>query len=264
MKKNYLIILCAILFVGCKAPQQISYFQDAAQVDQIPSSVVAHQLTILPGDVLSIMVHSHDAELAALFNLSIQGYRIGQGVSASGSNSQATASYTVDSKGNIDFPQLGSIHVAGMTRDQLAEHVKGRLVNENRCKDAVVTVEMSNAYVNVMGEVAKPGRYAFTKDRLTVLDAISMAGDLTIQGRRENVIVLRRDGDITRTYTLNLMSIQDVASSPAYFLQQDDVVYVEPNDYRKRQTTVNGNNALSTGFWISIASLLMTVLNIFL
>lgn len=265
MKKNLLILLCAILFVGCKAPQQISYFQDAAQVDQIPSVVVARQLTILPGDVLSIMVHSHDPELAAIYNLSVQGYRVGMSAAAGASyNSQSTVCYTVDAKGNIDFPQLGTIQVMGMTRDQLSEHIKARLVNENRCKDAVVTVEMSNAYVNVLGEVNNPGRYAFTKDRLTVLDAISMAGDLSIQGRRENVIVLRRDGDVTRTYTLNLMSIQDVASSPAYYLQQDDVVYVEPNDYRKRQTTVNGNNTLSTGFWISVASLLMTVLNIFL
>lgn len=260
MKKLFFTLFCVISLVGCKTPTNVSYFQDAVREKNIMNDIVAQQLKILPGDVLNIVVHSRDPQLAALFNLSIQGYRIGQ-TSVSGNQSQATTPFTVDNNGDIDYPQLGRLHIAGMTRDQLAEYIKTRLVEEDRCRDAVVTVEMSNVYINVLGEVARPGRYALTKDRITVLDALGMAGDLTIQGRRNNVIVLRHKGNSTETYTLNLQSIKDVASSPAYYLQQDDVVYVEPNDYRKRQTTVNGNNSLSTGFWISVASLLMTILN---
>lgn len=260
MKKLFFALLCALCLVGCKTPTDVSYFQDADVEKSIMNKIVAHQLTILPGDVLTIVVHSRDPQLAALFNLSIMGYRVGQN-SVNNSNSQATTPFTVDANGDIDYPQLGKLHIAGMTRDQVAEYIKNRLVSEDRCKDAVVTVELSNVYINVLGEVAKPGRYNLTKDRITVLDAIGMAGDLTIQGKRDNVLVLRRNGNATETYSLNLQSIKNVASSPAYYLQQDDVVYVEPNDYRKRQTTVNGNNSLSTGFWISVASLLMTILN---
>lgn len=255
-------MLFALSLVGCKAPQEIAYFQDAGQNDLVVNQINSKPISILPGDVLSIVVHSRDPQLAALFNLTIQGYRVGQSASLLGGNStQASTPFTVDADGFIDYPVLGPIKVQGMTRDELAAHIKQQLVDGNHCKDAVVTIELANVYINVLGEVAKPGRYSLTKDRITVLDALGMAGDLTIQGKRGDVIVLRHHENTTLTYHLNLLSIEQVASSPAYYLQQDDVVYVEPNDYRKRQTTVNGNNALSTGFWISVASLLMTILN---
>lgn len=123
-------------------------------------------------------------------------------------------------------------------------------------KDPTVTVEFVNTGINVMGEVMTPGRYDINRDHLTVLDALSLAGDLTINGRRENVKVLREENGQTKVYTLDLTDLNKLVKSPAYSLQQNDVVYVEPNDFRKRQTTVNGNNALSTGFWISVASLI--------
>jgi len=126
-------------------------------------------------------------------------------------------------------------------------------------KDPVVIVEYANLGFNVMGEVNKPGRYSFDRDHLTILDAISMAGDLTIQGRRYNVFVMREEGDERVTYRLNLQNAQELLQSPAYYLQQNDVVYVEPNEFRSRQTTVNGNNVLSASFWISVASLLTSI-----
>lgn len=261
MKKIVISFLCVLCLVGCKAPQEIAYFQDAGKTDRVINQINAKPITIHPGDVVSIVVHSRDPQLAALFNLSIQGTTIGQTARINGS-SQAITPFTVDANGYIDYPVLGPIKVQGFTRDELASSIKKQLVDGNHCKDAIVTVELSNVYINVLGEVTLPGRYTLTKDRVTILDALGMAGDLTIQGRRDDVILLRHEGDATITYHLNLLSFEQVASSPAYYLQQDDVIYVEPNDYRKRQTTVNGNNALSTGFWVSVASLLMTILNI--
>ena len=122
-----------------------------------------------------------------------------------------------------------------------------------------VTVEFMNLTVSVMGEVAHPGQYSIDKDNVTVLDALSMAGDLTIYGKREKVLVLRQENGKQRIYGINLCSGEHIYSSPVYYLQQGDVVYVEPNSVRARQSTVNGNNIRSTSFWVSIASLLTSV-----
>ena len=105
----------------------------------------------------------------------------------------------------------------------------------------------------------RPGRYNIDKDHLTILDALSQAGDLTIYGKREKVLVLRNENGKQRVYGINLCSADHLYSSPVYYLQQNDVVYVEPNDTKARQSTVNGNNVRSTSFWISLASLLTTI-----
>ena len=136
---------------------------------------------------------------------------------------------------------------------------KKELQSHDLIKDPVVTVEFMNLSVNVMGEVNRPGRYNIDKDHLTILDALSQAGDLTIYGKREKVLVLRNENGKQRVYGINLCSADHLYSSPVYYLQQNDVVYVEPNDTKARQSTVNGNNVRSTSFWISLASLLTTI-----
>ena len=176
-----------------------------------------------------------------------------------GTRKFANYSYTVDSKGDIDFPVLGKLHVQDMTREEVAVYIKKELQSHDLIKDPVVTVEFMNLSVNVMGEVNRPGRYNIDKDHLTILDALSQAGDLTIYGKREKVLVLRNENGKQRVYGINLCSADHLYSSPVYYLQQNDVVYVEPNDTKARQSTVNGNNVRSTSFWISLASLLTTI-----
>ena len=122
-----------------------------------------------------------------------------------------------------------------------------------------MTVEFMNLCVSVLGEVNSPGRYGIDRDKTTIIDALSMAGDLTINGNRNNVTVLRQDGDVQRVYAIDLTSGRDIYSSPAYYLQQNDVIYVEPNEMRARQSTVNGNTIRSASFWISITSLVMSI-----
>ena len=148
----------------------------------------------------------------------------------------------------------------GLTREQIAEKVKKLLLDASLVKDPTVTVSLSNLHYSMMGEVAKPGQYAIDEEKVTILDAISKAGDLTIQGRRQDVMVLRQENGHQKIYKIDLCSGKDIFNSPAYYLQQNDVVYVTPNDTKKRSSTLNGNTVQSTGFWMSISSLIVTIL----
>ena len=157
----------------------------------------------------------------------------------------------------------GAARKAGMTREEIAAHIKSELISQNLIKDPVVTVEFMNLTVSVLGEVANPGRYSIDKDYITLLEALSMAGDMTIFGKRDKVLVLREVEGQHRVYGVDLRSAEQLYNSPVYYLQQDDVVYVEPNSMRARQSTVNGNNVLSATFWMSLVSLITTVTVLF-
>lgn len=247
---------------SCSAPSHVTYFQDLRPGESEQKVVAATEIKVRPGDKLSIIVNSRDLQLTQLFNLPYVGQQIGQGVvttNATSSNSQGVSGYTVDEQGMIDFPVLGKIEIAGKNREEIAAFIKGELLAKNLVKDPVVTVEYMNLCISVLGEVAAPGRYSIDRDKVTVLDAISMAGDLTIYGKREKVLVLREENGVQHVYGINLCSAEHLYTSPVYYLRQNDVVYVEPNNVRARQATVNGNNVRSTSFWISLASLLTTV-----
>ena len=265
MKQNFryenitCLLLLAILLCSCATPRQITYFQDLH--DGVNKTITNSKIVrVKPEDKISIIVKSKDPQLAELFNLPIVSYRVGQGsTSALGSGSQQVSSYSVNSKGFIDFPVLGEIYVEGQTREEIASNVKKKLIDQNLIKDPVVTVEFDNLSYSVLGEVNRPGKFVIDRDRVTILDAISAAGDLTIYGKRDNITVLRHEYNKETVYTINLCSGNELFESPAYYLQQNDVVYVEPNDARARQSTVNGNNVRSTSFWLSLASLLTTI-----
>jgi len=261
MKKNNIcaIMLMLLLLSSCAAPN-VSYFNDLdnGQLQQIAQQA---DIRLQPGDKISIVVKSKDSQLSELFNLPITANRIGY-TSSNSSNYNYTGQmslYTIDSQGEIDFPVIGKIKVGNMKREEAASYVKEQLITKNMVQDPVVTVEYGNLGFNVMGEVSRPGRYTFDRDHLTILDAISMAQDLTIQGRRDNILVIRETAQGRITYRVNLQSGKDLLQSPAFYIQQNDVIYVSPNAYRSRQTTVNGNNVLSASFWISVASLLTSI-----
>ena len=200
----------------------------------------------------------------AMFNLPIIQPRIGASLTeTAASQSQNEASvYTIDPEGNIDFPVLGSLHVAGLRRDELSSMIKHRLESQNLLQKPVVTVEYMNLGYSVLGEVNNPGRFLIDKDHVTVLDALSMAGDLTIQGRRSNITVVRQEGNVQKFYPIDLTSAKSVYGSPAYYLRQNDMVYVQPNAARARLFRASGNTMLQPSFWISLASLLTTVVSL--
>lgn len=238
-------------------------FQDVHPGEQITQGITPVTVKVQPEDKISIIVNSKDPLLADLFNLPIVSRQLGTKNSGAGSSSQGISGYTVRQDGTIDFPVLGSVYVAGMTREEIAAHIKSELISQNLIKDPVVTVEFMNLTVSVLGEVANPGRYSIDKDYITLLEALSMAGDMTIFGKRDKVLVLREVEGQQRVYGVDLRSAEQLYNSPVYYLQQDDVVYVEPNSMRARQSTVNGNNVLSATFWMSLVSLITTVTVLF-
>ena len=257
--KNILASLIILFLISsCVSTKQISYFQDIQP--GMPEQIITPlEIKISPEDKISIVVNSKDPLLADLFNLPIVTHRVGMSANSSLSTAQQVSVYTVDIDGYIDFPVLGKIHIAGMNREKIAEYIKNELIAKELIKDPVVTVEFMNLSISVLGEVNKPGRFDIDRDKMTILDALSMAGDLTIYGKRENISVLRNKDGKQTSYQVNLCSTQNLFSSPVYYLQQNDVIYIEPNSTRARQSTVNGNNVRSTSFWVSLASLLATI-----
>lgn len=258
MKNNFVFLLCAaVMFAACSSVNQVSYLQDT-ESGYNPVQTTPLALRLAPGDQVTIVVTCKDPALTSLFNLPYISQMIGSNMTT-GNGGQRMSAYLIDSEGCIDFPVVGKIKIAGHSREEVCEIVKNVLQDRNLVKDPVVTVEFMNLGVSVMGEVAHPGRFALVQDGLTVLDALAMAGDLTINGKRENVKVVREENGVRQVYLLDLTRAEDVFRSPAFYIRQNDLVYVEPNKMRARQSTVNGNNILSAPFWISVASLAATI-----
>ncbi len=272
MKTTFRLLRTAVLALGlaalasCATPANIAYFQDAVN-DTTLTPAKARPIRLKPNDQISVIVNSRDPQVTAMFNLPYFTNRIGEtqtltstaGTNSSLSYSNSISGYTVDNDGYIDFPVLGKVLVADRTREQTAEHIKELLIESRQIKDPVVTVEFMNLGFSVLGEVNRPGRFKIDRDRFTILDAIGLAGDLTINGQREDVTLIRHDGKKDHVYKLNLLDARQMYASPAFYIQQGDVIYVTPNDKRRREATINGNNVRSSSFWISIGSLATSV-----
>ena len=250
------LIICTFLLSSCASVKDIAYFQNKL-IDH-PEKIDKHAgIVIQPKDMLSIVVSSRNPELVTMFNLPVVSYQAGS-ETVSGAGMQRLLGYVVDNAGCIDFPVLGILNVAGMTRWDLSEMIKNRLVQDGLLSDAVVTVEFMNFKVSVLGEVNSPGTYTIEGDKVTVLQAISLARDLTIFGMRENVSVIReRDGERT-IYQINLCDVS-LFKSPAYYLQQNDIIYVEPNKERSRQSTTDDKTLRMTSILVSGGSLIVSV-----
>ena len=253
------LTLMVLAAVSCSTPKEISYFQDLQPGVTELAITDPVEIKVRPKDKLSILVNAQDPKLTNMFNLPIVSQQIGQESTGSSGTIRGVSGYTVDSFGDINFPVLGKIRVEGMTREQIADYLTKQLKEQELIKDPVVTVEFMNLGVSVLGEVNKPGRISINRDNMTILDALSEAGDLTIFGKREKVLVLRQEDGKQRVYGVNLCSAEHIYSSPVYYLQQNDVVYVIPNNTKSRQSTVNGNTVRSTSFWISLASLITSI-----
>lgn len=250
------ILFAALLLSSCITPKKITYMQEfnEGQAQEIRQQ---SRITVRPDDKLSIVVSSKDPALAEVFNLTIAQHRAGY--TTSNNSSQQTAAFTVTPDGTINYPIIGEIHIAGLRKDEIARLIQDKLISQNLLKDPVVTVEFLNATVSVLGDVSRPGEYSIDRDNLNIIQAISKAGDLNITGLRQNVLVIREEDGKDIAYRLDLTDTQSLFQSPAFYLRQNDIVYIEPNNMKKRQATVNGNTVQTPGFWLSIASLLTTI-----
>ena len=251
--KTLPLVAALALLAACGTPKDIVYLQDAPGGSEF-YTVHSEPIRLKPMDQISIIVNGLDPQVSAMFNLPYFNRRIGesQSLTATGnvgvSNQTGQISgYTVDSDGNIDFPVLGKIYVQGKTRAEVCQYVKQLLIDSRQIKDPVVTVEFMNLGFSVLGDVTNPGRYR--------IDALSLAGDLTINGRRTDVRLIRNSGtDREVVYNFDLTQSYGIYSSPAYYIQQGDLIYVTPNNKRRRESTVLGNSTLTPSFWVSLVS----------
>ena len=250
-----LVVAAAVLLASCGTQKKsILYLQDAV-ADQPETIVNQYELKIKPSDILGVTVNSRYAELAAPFNLSSITFQNATTGKAAGNQAQGQV---VDDAGFISMPVLGKIKAAGLTRSELAADIEQRLITGGHIKDPVVNIQFLNFKINVLGEVSRPGEFAINSDRVTLFDAHSMAGVYTDYGVKERITVIReQNGQRTIAY-LDATST-DVFKSPYYYLQQNDIIIVDPDEIKQANANVNqkGRNTLSTV--TSIVSILVTV-----
>jgi len=264
LKRLLAITAFVVMAAGCSTTtyQQIDYLQDLTQEASLEMKE-NKGIVIQPQDQLSIIVSSRNPELSASLNKPTATYQAGSEMSTTSYGGYRIVGYVVDNNGDIDFPMLGTLHVAGLTRWDLQDKIKEQIISNGIILDPLVTVEFLNFRISVMGEVNNPGTFNVTGDKITLLGALSLARDLTIYGRRDNVTVIREQNGKREIYKIDLRS-STLFNSPAYYLQQNDVVYVYPNSVRAGQSTINENYFKSGSFWISLSSVAVTITNLIL
>ena len=261
MKKFSYFVLLVALVTSCSAPKNVAYLWNSDDVD-LSQSQYLYDAKIMPKDVLTITVNTVNPEAAAPFNLTVPTSFNNQ--SRSTYSQPILQTYLVDNEGTIDYPVLGRIKVGGLTKRECETMIHDKIkpyLNAN--EKPVVTVRMSSYSISVLGEVARPGSYQVSREKINILEALAQAGDLTIYGVRENVKLIREDSKGKKQiYHINLNDA-NLLTSPYYYLQQNDIVYVEPNKVKARNSTVGQTTTLwfsATSILISMASLLYNIL----
>ena len=249
MRYLKLMALGVMLLLGaCNAQRNVLYLQDIESGAEItlPENYI---IRLKPLDQITVVVNSRNPELAKSFNSSTSFN------SLSGNNKTAAVSesnlqvLTIDERGCITLPIIGEVECAGMTRQELAKEIETRIIAGDYLSDPQVNVRFAELTISILGEVNRPGRYDIKKDQFTILEALALAGDLTIYGDRSQVAVIREKDGKSIVTKLDLRS-SDIFSSPCYYLEQNDVVMVSPNKYRAATSEINQNRS----FWISLAS----------
>ena len=248
--KTLLLLAVAVVICGCSAVERTVYLQDVANNSSI-KAVPEEQIRIKPHDRLTIVVSSKDPELAAPFNAtssynSLSSNPMGSSTANGASSLQVR---TVDENGVLYIPIIGNIYCAGKTRSDLSAEIAQKIINGGYISDAVVNIQFVDMKIFVLGEVSKPGQYDITRDHVTILEALAMAGDMTIYGARDNIAVVRECGGKNIVTRLDIRSAECFAS-PCYYLEQNDIVIVSPNKSRAATARINQNRS----FWVSLAS----------
>ena len=250
-----------MIFGSC-SNKNVAYFQNSNIVN-LEQSRVLYDARIMPKDVLTITVSTSDADAAAPFNMTVP-TPLTQSMRPTTSQ-PLLQSYLVDNDGYIDFPRVGRLHVGGLTKSQaervILEKIKPYM---SKAETPIVTVRMSNYKISVLGEVTRPGMYTVTNEKISILEALAQAGDLTIYGVRNNVKLIREDS--TGMKSIHVLNLNDanIINSPYYYLQQNDIVYVEPNKVKAQNSSVGSMTTLwfsATSILISLTSLLYNILN---
>ena len=264
MKKNsyFVLILLVALVTSCSAPKNVAYLHNSGEVD-LSQSQFLYDAKIMPKDILTITVNTVNPEASAPFNLIVRSTltSTSSNIATSGGSLQT---YLVDNKGGIDFPVLGYITVGGLTKRECEKLIHDKIMPYlNAAENPVVTVRMSSYSISVLGEVARPGSYMVSREEINVFEALAQAGDLTIYGVRDRVKLIRKNASGRKEiHTLNLNDA-DIVNSPYFYLQQNDIIYVEPNKVKAQNSSVGSMTTLwfsATSILISLTSLLYNIL----
>ena len=255
IKIAFTFLVALVLMSSCRSSKkEVLYLQDAVYNQQMAINNVK-TIKVQPGDELQINVSCRDKQLAEMFNLR-------NGSQGTSSSNMQRLGYLVGQDGDIELPVLGKVNVAGLDRSEVASKISDELISRNLLKDPVVTVSFLNLHFSVLGEVGSPGQYAIDRDKVNLFEAISLAGDLTINGERDKVYVVREENGNRVMHRVDLKST-DVFESPVFYLQQNDLVIVEPNGMRAGQRKANENSLKSISMWMSIVTFLTTMTLLF-
>ena len=249
----FVAIFSLMLIYSCNSAKNVAYFQNIDSIS-LAASKGLYTARIMPKDMLTITVNSTDPVAAAAFNLTVTNTtsNMAKGLTSQ----QALVSYLVDNDGNINFPKLGKIHVVGMTKQELQDYITEKISpNFSNDEHPIVTVTMSNYRVTVMGEVTSPRVVSVNSERMSILEAIASAGDLGIYGKRTNVLLIREDEQGEKTAHRLDLTNANIINSPYYYVQQNDIIYVTPNQTKAK----NSDIGQSTTLWFSFTSILISL-----
>lgn len=259
--KKYVILLAVIFLASCQSYKKVPYLQDAEVINQAQQLETLYDAKIMPKDLLTIVVSCTNPELAVPFNLVAATPASVQDVNSQTSVQPVLQQYLVDNEGRINFPVLGTLKVGGLTKSQAEQLIVNNLKPYIK-ETPIVTVRMANYKISVLGEVARPGTFTITNEKVNLLEALAMAGDMTVWGLRDNVKLIREDDNGKQEiHTLDLNKAETILS-PYYWLQQNDVVYVTPNKTKARNAGVGTSTSLwfsATSILVSLASILVTI-----
>lgn len=256
-----ILSLTIVLLSSCGSTKNVAYLQNSDYID-FNRSEYLYDAKIMPKDVLTITVSTVNPEASEPYNLIVRNTL--NSTSSSVASGGVLQTYLVDNDGSIDFPVLGTLTVGGLTKSQCEQMIHDKLRPYlNAAENPVVTVRMSNYKISVLGEVNRPGMFTVGNEKINILEALAQAGDLTIYGVREKVKLVREDANGKKEiHTLNLNDA-DIISSPYYYLQQNDIVYVEPNKVKSQNASIGQSTQLmmsGTSILISLAALLVNIL----
>ena len=257
-ERNLWLLLSPFLLTACQSYKKVPYFQNVEVVNEVEQQESLYDAKIMPKDLLTIVVSCTNPELAIPFNLTVAS-NAGMAVSNSSyvTTQPVLQPYLVDNEGNINFPVLGELKLGGLTKREAEQLIIDKLKPYMK-ETPIVTVRMVNYKISVIGEVTRPGTFTISNEKVNLLEALAMAGDMTVYGLRDNVKLIREDANgKQQIVTLDLNKAETILS-PYYWLQQNDIIYVTPNKAKARNSDV-GN---STSLWFSATSILVSIVSL--
>lgn len=264
MKIRNLFVICSLSLAvaSCTSYKKVPYLQDPETVNNYGKEIPLYDAKIMPKDLLSITVNTTDPAAAAPFNLTIQdANNVAMGNMKYTTSQPTLQQYLVNNQGEIDFPVIGKIKIGGLTKNEAENMIREKLMPYLKEKP-IVTVRLSNYKISVLGEVKQPGSFTVTNEKVNVLEALAMAGDMTVYGLRNNVKLIREDASGKREIIELDLTQSNLILSPYFYLKQNDILYVTPNKTVAKNSAIGNTTTIAisaTSILVSIASLLVTV-----